>query len=242
MADNSEKIMFLDTGPVISLMMSGLREVLPELKQRYGGKFYITPSVQRELVERPLSVKRFEFEALQVQKFIEEGVLEVYSQVPKKLSSDLITLANKSFQLKGKSIDVIQSGEIESVACALETGAEAVAMDERTLRLFIENPLELKSLLQRRFRSEVNVNLPNLRNFSQQLKSVKIIRSVELVGVAYRLGLLDKYIPMQKMQKSDGLKMDGREILLDAVLWDTKYNGCAVTEEEIEELKKFLLK
>jgi len=26
------------------------------------------------------------------------------------------------------------------------------------------------------------------------------------------------------------------------VLWATKFNGCAVTEEEIEDLKKFLLK
>ncbi|HLD72305.1 MAG TPA: hypothetical protein VJA23_01855 [Candidatus Nanoarchaeia archaeon] len=226
------KILFFDSGPIISLVMSRLIWILPELKKNYGGKFMITPAVRRELIERPLGIKRFEFEALQVMKLIREGVLEVYEKVPASKVNQLETLANGSFKIKNKTMDVVQSGELEIAACALETEAEAVVMDERTLRLFIENNKEMTHLLKIRFNQEITADQNKMNQFSSILKSLKIIRSVELVGVAYQLGLLDAYIPDQK---------GGEKTLLDAVLWATKFNGCAVTEPEIEEMEKVLL-
>ncbi len=227
-----EKILFFDAGPVISLVMSRVAWILPELKKKFGGKFYITPAVQRELVERPLSVKRYEFEALQVMKFIREGVLEIYLDVPAKKVQELQNLANNSFVIRGKPLDVIQSGEMESVASALQLKA-AVVMDERTLRLFIENSPELQGILEYRFSQKVQVDKTKIKQFSSQLQGIPIIRSTELVGIAYKLGLLDGYIPPGK---------GGKETLLDAVLWATKYNGCAITEHEIEEIKRYLVK
>ena len=91
----------------------------------------------------------------------------------------------------------------------------------------------MKALLEMRFQKTVTPDLKKMDAFSSRLEDVTIIRSIELVGVAYKLGLLDDYIPDGK---------NGREQLLDAVLWNTKFNGCAVTEEEIQELKQFLLK
>lgn len=228
----AEKILFFDAGPVISLVMSRLPWILPELKKKFGGKFYITPAVQRELVQRPLSIKRYEFEALQVMKFIREGVLEVYLDVPAKKVQALQNLANTSFSIAGKPMDVIQSGEMESVASALALKA-AVVMDERTLRLFIENSLELQGILEYRFSRKIDVDKTKMKQFSSQLQGIPIIRSTELVGVAYTLGLLDGFIPPGK---------DGKDTLLDAVLWATKYNGCAITEHEIEEMKEYLVK
>ncbi len=226
-----EKILFFDSGPIISLIMSRLVWILPELKKQFGGKFYITPAVRLELVERPLNVHRFQFEALQVMKLIHDGILEVYTRVPQKKVSSLIKLANGTFSMNGKNMDIIQSGEMESVASALELGA-AVVMDERTLRLLIEDPKNLISLLSHRFQSTVDVNKENLPLLQKELQSIPIIRSIELAAVAYRLELLDDYLPPQK---------GGQEILLDSVLWATKYNGCAVTEEEIRALKEKLL-
>jgi hypothetical protein len=228
-----EKALFFDTGPVISLVMSRLVWILPHLKKQYGGHFYITPAVKLELVDRPISVKRFEFEALQVMKLISDGTLEVYEKVPKSNSSQLINLANNTFSINGKTIDVIQEGEIESVSCALNVGADAVVMDERTLRLFIENGSELKSLLERRFNSEVLADTDKIKAFGQALKGIIIIRSVELVAIAFKLGILNAYIPKEK---------NGSEILLDSVLWATRYNGCSVMDSEIESIKSFLLK
>ncbi len=226
------KIIFFDAGPVISLVMSRLVWILPELKKKYGGKFYITPAVRLELVERPINVHRFQFEALQVMKLINDGVLEVYEKVPKEKALELKEMANSSFSIDGKNMDILQSGEVESVAAAWESGAEAVVMDERTLRLFIENSGEMEKLLERRFRKNVVSDGRMMRNFSERLKGITIIRSVELVGVAYKLGLLDGYVPRQK---------GGRELLVESILWAEKYNGCAVTEQEIEEMKKELL-
>ena len=152
------KILFFDSGPIISLVMSRLIWILPELKKNYGGKFMITPAVRRELIERPLGIKRFEFEALQVMKLIREGVLEVYEKVPASKVNQLETLANGSFKIKNKTMDVVQSGELEIAACALETEAEAVVMDERTLRLFIENNKEMTHLLKIRFNQEITAD------------------------------------------------------------------------------------
>jgi len=45
--------------------------------------------------------------------------------------------------------------------------------------------------------------------------------------------LTGSYLPEQK---------NGREILLEAVLWAAKFNGAAVTEHEVEEMKDYLLK
>jgi len=230
---NNYKVLFFDSGPIISLVMSRLVWILPELKRHFGGKFYITPAVHRELVERPLSIKRFEFEALQVEKLINEGVLELYGQVPEKISTQLVNLANSTFTINNQNIDVIQAGELESVSCVLEGNAEGVVMDERTLRLFIENGNELESLLEKRFNSNVVAKAENIKQFMLLTKKVKIIRSIELVAVAFKLGVLDAYIPHQP---------DGKEVLLDSVLWAVKYNGCAVTDEEIEQIKKYVLK
>ena len=55
------KILFFDAGPIITLVMSRLIGILPDLKKKMNGKFYITPAVHKELIERPLMIKRFEF-------------------------------------------------------------------------------------------------------------------------------------------------------------------------------------
>ncbi|MBI2665506.1 hypothetical protein HYX12_02715 [Candidatus Woesearchaeota archaeon] len=227
------KVIFFDAGPLISLIMSNLVGIMPKLKMRYGGKFYITPAVHRELVERPLLIKRFSFEALQVEKLLKEGVLEEFDQVPMKKVKELIYLANQSFTLRNKNIDVMQEGEMESIVAALEVGADALVTDERTLRLFVENSGEMQDLLERRFHEEIVSSRQNISSFSRRLQGMPIIRSAELIGTAFRMGLLDEYIPPQK---------DGPEVLLNAVLWTLKYNGCAITEEEIEEEMNFLLK
>ncbi|NQV91528.1 hypothetical protein HQ489_03560 [Candidatus Woesearchaeota archaeon] len=227
-----DKVLFFDAGPIISLVMSRMWWLLPKLKEQFGGKFYITPAVKFELIDRPLQTKRFAFEALQVMKLIREGTLEVYTNVPEKKVGQLIKLANSTFKIKGKSMDIIQEGEVQSVACALELNAPLV-MDERTLRLFIENGKEMKSLLEHRFHKTVVADNSKIDLFQSQLKDVTIIRSAELVSVAYKLGLLDLYVPKKKA---------GRSVLIDSMLWAVKFSGCAVTEHEIDEIKNELLR
>jgi len=232
MVTNSEKALFFDTGPIITLIISRLGWIIPKLKEQFGGHFYITPAVKYELTTRPLNIHRFEFEAIQVLKMIREGIFEVYENVPQSKVSQLKSLANSTFKIGKKNMDVIQAGELEAVASALQMGAEGVVMDERTLRLFIENGGGMEELLEHRFHQDVKVNTDKMHRFVEQLQGIKIIRSIELVTVAYKMGLFEDYIPPGK---------GGKNLFLDSVLWETKHNGCAVTEGEITELKKLLM-
>jgi hypothetical protein len=129
-------------------------------------------------------------------------------------------------------MDIIQEGEMESVVSALELNAPVV-IDERTLRLFIENGKEMKSLLEHRFHKDVTADNSKITLFQSRLKGINIIRSIELVSVAYKLGLLDLYVPKKKA---------GRSVLIDSMLWAVKFSGCAVTDHEIQEIKTELLR
>src|SRR3990167_6606878 len=100
--------LFFDMGPLISLTMSRLIWILPLLKEKFGGSFYITPAVQRELIERPLTTKRFEFEALESLKLIREGTLEVYDKVSGQKIKSIAAVANSSFFVNEKNVDVLQ--------------------------------------------------------------------------------------------------------------------------------------
>lgn len=60
-----------------------------------------------------------------------------------------------------------------------------------------------------------------------------MIRSVELVTIAYELGMLDKYLPNAP---------DPKKTLLDSVLWGVKLNGCAVSKHEIEQILRMEIK
>lgn len=68
-----------------------------------------------------------------------------------------------------------------------------------------------------------------LKEIKKQLKGIKLIRSAELVAVAYELGLLDNYIKNTSISKKD---------LLDSVLWGVKLDGCAISGKEINQIIK----
>ena len=228
------KSLFFDSGPLMSLTMNNLLGILQPLKEKFGGEFYITPAVKKELVERPLEIKRFEFEALQILKLLREGTLKLYEK-PLKGVIDLSAYANKSIIAKDKGccMEIIHGGELETVAASLQEGNDTVAIDERTIRLLMENSEELKSLIEARLHEKVILDKKMANQFQSLIKGMKVIRSAELVGMAYQFGILDNYLPPLK---------SGREILLDSVLWGLKLKGCAIIGEEIEELKRVLLK
>jgi len=228
------KSLFFDSGPLMSLTMNNLLGILQPLKEKFGGEFYITPAVRKELVERPLEIKRFEFEALQILKLLREGTLKLYEK-PLKGVIDLSTYANKSIIAKDKGccMEIIHGGELETVAASLQEGNDTVAIDERTIRLLMENSEELKSLIEARLHEKVILDKKMANQFQSLIKGMKVIRSAELVGMAYQFGILNNYLPPLK---------SGREILLDSVLWGLKLKGCAIIGEEIEELKRVLLK
>ncbi len=229
-----QHILFFDAGPLITLAMSRLLWVLPKLKENFGGKFYITESVRQEVIDKPKTIRRFQFEALEIEKLIRDGILELYIDISQKNVKNLQSLSNKTYRIKEKWLEIIQVGEMETVAASLKNENAPIVIDERTMRLLLEDEKSLEKLLERRNRKKVTMDEANVAKFKAAIKGdVPILRSVELVTAAFHLGLIDMYLP--KMNRS-------KEFLLDSVLWNVKFNGAAITEHEIEEIKQFSLR
>jgi hypothetical protein len=221
----------LDSGPVISLSTNSLLWVLEALQKR-GTSFSIVSSVKRELVDRPLATKRFKFEALQVERMIEQGTLTVIDKPEfKSKAIHLLDLANNVFWAHNAPIRIVQLGEMETLAAA---GADEnkVAMDERITRSLIETPEQLHKLMEMRLHTRLHVDTGRLNEFRNLVRHVEIIRSAELVTIAYEKGLLSNYVVKVPNAKKE---------LLESVLWGVKLSGCAISEQEIQELVRMEL-
>src|SRR3989338_258473 len=135
------KSLIFDAGPVISLAMNNLLWVLEPLKKKFNGKFYITEAVRKELVDRPLETKKFKFEAIQVQRLIENGVLDIIdNNFIREKTPSLLNTANEIFKAYNNYIKIVHYAEMSVIAAATTLSADAVVIDEKTTRFLIENP------------------------------------------------------------------------------------------------------
>jgi len=224
------KTLLFDAGPIISLTTNNLLWLLEEFKKKSQASFAITMGVKRELIDRPLGTRRWKFEALQVQSLIERKVLSVIKDegiIPK--ARELLLLANSILSAHGHNINIVQVGEMETIAAALLYKADAIVIDERITRTLIENPEGLKNLMENRLHMQLALNEKALSAFQDACKQLTIIRSIELVTVAFEMGLLDKFVV--------DIPNNRRE-LLESILWGVKLNGCSVTEDEINTIVK----
>lgn len=224
------KALLFDTGPIISITMNHILWMIEPLKKHFGGEFYITPAVKREIIDKPLTIKRFALEAIQVLDLVEENVLKVLDTRYVKEAQELLELANGCYQARGTNLHIVDLGEIEilTAAKALEV---PVVIDERTVRLMLENPKALAKLLEERLNTAIVYNPNKVDQFQRRLADIKIIRSVEVVAAAFKLGLFDKFVPQIPQ---------GKNFLLDALLWGVKTEGCSVLSDEISELKRLV--
>lgn len=233
------KSLVFDAGPIISMTMNNLLWLLEPLKTQFKGEFYITEAVKREIVDRPLNTKKYKFEALQVMQQISKDVLKIYSDEDiKAKTEELMELANNSFKAKGQYIKVVHYAEMEALAACIKLGSAALVCDERTTRYLIESPDKETERLRRKLHTKIRINHDNLNKFKEMVKGLKVIRSIELVTIAYEHGLLNLFTT----EKEREMIPDLNRTLLDAVLWGVKLQGCAVSSKEIEDIIKFEMK
>ncbi|MBI2541499.1 hypothetical protein HYV80_02210 [Candidatus Woesearchaeota archaeon] len=222
------KSLIFDAGPVISLTMNNLLWILEPLKKKFGGKFYITEAVRKELIDRPLETKKFKFEAIQVEKLIENGILEIAdNSVIREKTPMLLNTANEIFKAYKNNIQIVHFAEMSVIAAAVSLNADAIAIDEKTTRYLIENPKIVAEILKKTLHTPIAINESNLKEFNTMAENIKIIRSIELVAIAYEQGILNSFITKIP---------DARKSLLESVLWGVKLSGCAVSKEEIEQI------
>ena len=217
-----KKIVF-DTSTLISLVTNDLLWVLKPLREKFNGEFLIPPSVKKELVDYPLKINRFKFEAVRIQSFIENGVLNLKERVD---ITNLLNSVNHIYSANNENIKILHYGEIEALALAVSNKADAYIVDERTMRWLIEDPEALRQLLESKLHTPVTMDISLIRNFKNFIKDVKVIRSTELVMVAYELGLLKELVTNKY----------GAKELVDGVLWGLRRKGCAISTEEINDL------
>ena len=75
----TQKALIFDASSIISFTMNGLFDEIRKLKGIFKGKFLITNGVKREVIDNPIKIKRFKFEALKVKQLLEEKVFEMTS-------------------------------------------------------------------------------------------------------------------------------------------------------------------
>jgi hypothetical protein len=185
--------------------------------------------VKSEIIDKPMTIKRFELEALKIQELLTDGIIEMSSALgidDKTISqktSEIQNLANSTFFSKGNSIQIIEIGESSCLALSQildEKGIKnVIAVDERTTRLLGEKPENLEALFRKKTKIfAINSKKENFKFF----RGFTFIRSAELIYIAYKKGLVN-------LKNHD---------VLDALLYAIKLNGCSISDEEIFEMKK----
>ena len=224
-----KKAIIFDSGTLISFSIAGMLGKIKELKDVFDGEFLITEDVKKEVIYKPLTIKRFELEALRVKRLLDKDVLVMpekiginKSEIDKK-TEEIMSIANNTFYEKNKPIKLIDYGEASCLALSRilnEKNIEnIIAVDERTLRMLSEKPENLERLLHDKLHTKVNSKKENFKFF----KEFKFIRSSELVYVAFKKGFFD---------------LKDHDTVLDALLYAVKFNGCSISSEEINEIKK----
>ncbi len=206
------------------MTMNGMLPILERLKEKFDGKFILTPQVKKEVVDKPMNINKYKFEAIRVKNLISKGILKMSSdcisdnKIEKEMRS-MMRIINSAFKTRFEKIKLVHEGEVSCLAFAKLCGEEnAIVTDERTVRMFIEAPEKLAKLMERKLNSKINIDDKKLFD----LPDFKFIRSSELIYMAYKKNIL-------------GFKRS-KEIL-EAMLYALKFKGTAVSSKEIQEIK-----
>ncbi|MBI4116271.1 hypothetical protein HY449_00840 [Candidatus Pacearchaeota archaeon] len=224
----TQKVLIFDSGALISLAMSGLIGEIRNLKKIFDGKFMITRSVKGEVIDKPLTIKRFELEAMMIQQLLDDKILEAPSSLGigdgeiMEETRKILDASNNIFYTRKRPVHLIDVGEASCLALSRILSGKKIeniiAIDERTTRMLGEKPDNLKKLME----SKLHMPIFEKKDDYKFFRGFKFIRSTELVYVAYKKNL----IPIKNKN------------LLDALLYALKSNGAAISEDEIAEIKR----
>ena len=158
------KSIIFDAGPIISLATNNLLWLLEPLKEKFKGGFYITNPVKQELVDKPLYTKKFKFEAIQVEKLVEDGVLEIIdNNFIREKTPRLLGTANQIFRAYNNYMRIVHFAEMSALAASTSLNSDAVVIDEKTTRLLMENPRLIAEILKKTLHTSIHVNENNLK-------------------------------------------------------------------------------
>lgn len=219
------KIVF-DTGVLISFSQTCLLPVFSNIRDDIG-EFVITTGVKYECIDRVRNNMRFKLSSLRINDQLNEFIFTVYKS-DKELddkTKEILNLTNSIFLVNGTPLHIVDFGEAECMALLSISESNCLAIDERTTRLLIEDPKALFDILKRKhFNKRIEFVKEKYDKFKQQIGNPVVIRSVDLLAFAYEKHLLKGIITNKEYLRS--------------ALYSLKFNGCAVSFEEIEDYLK----
>jgi predicted nucleic acid-binding protein len=223
------KFLIFDAGPIISLAMNGLLDLIENLKKDFNGEFILTPSVKKEVIDNPMKLKKFKLEALKVSSLLEKGIFKLSKDY---VSNDKLEAETQRIIFSTNSIirstktnekmKILHQGEASCLAFAnLCNGNSLIVIDERTTRVLFESPQSLLGLMEKKLHINLTANFSDMN----KLGDFNFIRSSELVFVAYKKGLID-------IGK-------GKDVI-DGLMYALKYRGTAISSRDIDVMKRMV--
>lgn len=216
-----------DSSSLISLAQSCFLDIIPFLNQRMYGCFVYPKMVRVESIERPIAAKNHALRALRLREYEDMKLIRFLDIDVEKETKELMSMANNIFETKNRAIHLVDAGEAAQIALARKLNINTLVIDERTTRTLLEAPMKLKQHLENESKKPVVVNQKLLNSFLEKSGRFNIIRSSELVVLAYNFGYFDKY-------GAD------KVIALESALYTLKFSGCSLSYEEINDFMREL--
>ena len=218
-----QKSVVCDASSLIALTDTGLLGALVMIESKMKGNLLITKGVIDESVNTPIKRPQYAFSAIRIKRALKTGLFEIIDYDLNTYDRILRTTNNMFYT--DRPFHLVNHGEAEMLAAALDNKVGYVLMDERTTRMLIESPLELKKHLENEFRVRININQELFDDFKKLTGGIKVIRSTEILAMAKDSSYFHKFKDMEP----EAYK---------AALYALKFNGCSISFEEIEELAK----
>lgn len=218
------KKIVVDSSSIITISGNCIMKVMKHVAEKEKIGFVIPESVYIESVENPLHIHKYELNAIRIRDAVEEGYLRVAKSTPAtmEMMNKISRVTAKLIGANGRELRLLQWGESETLALMHELNSNILMIDERTTRMLIENPQGLTKYLSKKHDCSVQLDPEKMGWFSALFKDTKVMRSVELIALAYEDGAMDMELHKSKQA-------------LEAALYAAKFAGCAVSENEIME-------
>ena len=213
----NKKIVF-DSSTLISLGSVCIYGEIVKMHKE-GFEFYIPKGVREEVIDIGNKIFKFKWNAERIDRLINSGVIIEKNIKNHKLYDDLELHTNQIFKTKHGNLEILQKGELEAMILAQEIKG-ILAVDELATRLLIENPKDLITLIQKRYKTKIFLNNDSLKKYYNIVKNIKVVRSIDITAFGYKDKLFENY----KNQN-----------ILKALLYSLKYSGCSTTFEEINQ-------